>query len=187
MKVCPGCRGQYEGEPTECEWCGYPVARPGAAGWEASQRGLLARRAAFLAMTMLVVVAGLAGALVLVRQIATPVSAPPVIAMTPAPSTPPPQRQVGTEIGGGYTQVTITPDIPSARTGLVRIVRTGGTGTYIRERASRSSLGLAAWPDGAVLRAVGGRVESEGRYWLEVADAFGHVGWVPEEYLQPAD
>lgn len=185
MKVCPGCRGQYEGEPKECDWCGLPLAEPVSARRMASDRRLIMQRVAFLAMVMVVVVPALAVALALVRQMATPAPAPPAVATAPPPP-PPSQRQASAEVGGANAQGTITSGIESTGTGLVRIARTGGTGTYIRERPSRSSPGLAAWPDGTVLRAVGERVESEGRYWLEVADSFNHVGWVPEEYLEPS-
>ena len=66
----------------------------------------------------------------------------------------------------------------------LRVANTGGIGVYVRA-SPRMADRLRAWPDGTIVLPTGSETEAEGRWWREVRDPAGTVGWIPAAYLAP--
>ncbi len=75
---------------------------------------------------------------------------------------------------------------PASETIWLVVRNTGGIGVYLR----RSPQLADRWypvPEGTRLQVVGDDVEGDGHRWKYVRAPGGHVGWVPAEYVAPAD
>ena len=66
------------------------------------------------------------------------------------------------------------------------MVGTDGAGANLRAAPSVSAARIATAPEGAVLLALEGPRESEGRTWRRVRDAANNEGWVAADFLAPA-
>lgn len=62
---------------------------------------------------------------------------------------------------------------------------TDGDGVYMRN-SPRMADRAQAWPDGTILVPTGRTATGDGRNWYEVRDPAGSLGWVPTQYVMPA-
>jgi hypothetical protein len=67
-----------------------------------------------------------------------------------------------------------------------KVTGTNGDGVFIR-RTPRSADRIVAWPDNAVMEYQGEQSQNEGITWAKMKDPKGNVGWVPVQYLTPAN
>jgi polysaccharide biosynthesis protein PslG len=104
---------------------------------------------------------------------ATPAEEAPPAA--PAPATPPADSPPPAEAA---------PPPPTEE--RLRVVRTDGSGVNLRAAPGLGAARIATVPEGAVLLAVDGPREAEGRTWRRVRDPAGKEGWVAAEFLAPA-
>jgi SH3-like domain-containing protein len=65
------------------------------------------------------------------------------------------------------------------------VANTDGQGANLRQRPSTTAPVLRTLPDGAIVEAIGGETNNEGRAWRNVRDQSGATGWVAAELLVP--
>jgi hypothetical protein len=108
---------------------------------------------------------------------AGPVVVPPVTGQPPGvPASPSPPGQPGA--------APASPS-PSPAGPRLKVANTEGQGANLRQRASTGAPVLRTLPDGAIVEAMGGEINSEGRAWRQVRDQTGATGWVAAELLVP--
>ena len=66
------------------------------------------------------------------------------------------------------------------------VANTGGSGVYIRSTLDPADR-IKAWPDGTNMVVVGPDVTEDGVVWKNVRDPDGNEGFVPADYLVPAE
>lgn len=66
------------------------------------------------------------------------------------------------------------------------VANTGGDGVYLR-RSPNPQDRLRAWPDRTRMEVAGPDVDVDGLIWKQVRDPAGNVGFIPQQYLQPAN
>lgn len=66
------------------------------------------------------------------------------------------------------------------------VANTGGDGVYLR-RSPNPQDRLRAWPDKTRMESAGPDVDVNGLIWKQVRDPAGNVGYIPQQYLSPAN
>jgi len=108
---------------------------------------------------------------------AGPVLVPPVTGQAPGvPASPSPPVQPGA--------VPASPS-PSPSGPRLKVANTEGQGANLRQRPSTTAPVLRTLADGAIVEAIGGETNAEGRAWRNVRDQGGATGWVAAELLVP--
>ena len=66
------------------------------------------------------------------------------------------------------------------------VANTEGIGAYLRRTPNLDDR-LRAWPEGTLLRGLGGDLAVDGLDWKRVRDPAGNEGWIPALYTAPAE
>lgn len=99
---------------------------------------------------------------------------------SPSPS---PSPSGGTQIlPSGSPSPSASPAGPVTR---LKVSKTDGQGANMRQRPSTTAPVLRTLPEGAIVEAIGGDTQAEGRSWRNVRDQSGTTGWVASDLLGP--
>ena len=114
----------------------------------------------------------------------------PTFAPTPQPTATATATQTPTPTFTATATPTHTPTAtytptpsPTPTPVLAQVSGTGGLGVWMYRQPGFQGVKIAALREGAVTTVAGGQVEADGYIWIEVVDARGRLGWIPERYL----
>jgi hypothetical protein len=200
VQVCSGCQGRNLPQAEICEWCGRHF--DGRAGGFSLRWWHLATALLFgfvlLAAISMVFLSNVRLPSMNELRARAPVSPVPAAAATTLPTraatpaltlaTPRPSGSPGAAAIAAPTPVP-PPSPTAAPARYVRIANTNGLGVFLREEPGPQSQRITpAVAEGALLRLVGPEQTVQAQIW-RLCEHEGRAiqGWVPAQYIQPAE